>query len=1098
MHTIGVKGSFAVLLAAGALFVVLFSVQASMAQEKNADALLTIHAARENDLKTENYLRALDKATSKAYYDSVNPTDCSGTLTQSALELEFTSTTNSFNLKASPITCAYTINLVGGTGEATGTIECAATTGKTSITGTRQFIYNKIAQTQTPDPANPAATECVILDEISNMKEQPLAEIIVDEPPVVSLDADPPTGTSPHTVTFTLQCSDEGTSGTCTIYFDDEVAIQGEGLASEKTFTGAAAWGTHTITTTYNTPGNFTVRAEATDSSGNTSISTEQINVSAASNSPTASISTSPQIGAPQTIAFTAVCENSNQCSLAVTGPSTYNFNFPSPTGGQTSHEFTEQGEYTATLTATGEAGAATNTAQFTLTSPTAPTATLTANPEEGPDPLTVTFNATCTDDVQITQCNLNVTDTDGTTVYTHDFSPGEESTTNQFSAGNYTGTLTATDNEGATNTASVQITVLEATAPQLKGYKYNGTTWQAITATEEPNIDRVNDWLKGIERYDFSLGTDRWQNGTHIWNGTKLLLKEAGNAKQYALDSDELDGISTPIDPDTAVYWQFDNLIGIPNAKGIILTKGNQLYYTNANTPEGINLWRNIGSTVQFNADISPDISYYYNLGVGKKGLTFWDGTDSYTLSEGCITPPISACYVKKTATELLGASAAGFDPDLAYIEGGAVYLWDMPDPSTFTTGCNDDGYISGSETCDGATFIEGTSCATEKADPYSTGAPSCSASCTINTSACTSPVTLKELAALRGLKVGTEVPDHYFQTLSHDLAYRATFEQQYSAMAIGELFVNLIQPTEGNFDLSPADAMLNFASEKNITDIYGMHLVWHGSLPSWLINGFKDDSLDATHIEQIMKNDIRELATYFREKNPAASIRWSVVNEAISNCQTSTPGTYNLRTYNTCAADNDVAEPNVWSRAPNYIEKAFAEAKATDPNAILFLNEYNIEGGSAAKEKKYKAFKALVQDLQSKGVPIDAVGFQMHVFDSFDGSNPPTKTELKQKFAEMAALGLDVYITELDVWIRTSDGVSDAELNRQAQIYMDVIGACLESTNCKGINTWGFTDRASWVPWAQPNYGAALPFDEYFEKKPAYDAIISELQNA
>ena len=44
-------------------------------------------------------------------------------------------------------------------------------------------------------------------------------------------------------------------------------------------------------------------------------------------------------------------------------------------------------------------------------------------------------------------------------------------------------------------------------------------------------------------------------------------------------------------------------------------------------------------------------------------------------------------------------------------------------------------------------------------------------------------------------------------------------------------------------------------------------------------------------------------------------------------------------------------------------------------------------------------------------------------------------------------------------------------------------------------GVTVWGFTDKYSWVPGFFTGEGAACLFDENFNKKPAYWAVLDEL---
>ena len=44
--------------------------------------------------------------------------------------------------------------------------------------------------------------------------------------------------------------------------------------------------------------------------------------------------------------------------------------------------------------------------------------------------------------------------------------------------------------------------------------------------------------------------------------------------------------------------------------------------------------------------------------------------------------------------------------------------------------------------------------------------------------------------------------------------------------------------------------------------------------------------------------------------------------------------------------------------------------------------------------------------------------------------------------------------------------------------------------------LQTWGFTDKYSWIRDVRKGYGWALPWDADYKKKPAYAAIESALR--
>jgi endo-1,4-beta-xylanase len=68
-----------------------------------------------------------------------------------------------------------------------------------------------------------------------------------------------------------------------------------------------------------------------------------------------------------------------------------------------------------------------------------------------------------------------------------------------------------------------------------------------------------------------------------------------------------------------------------------------------------------------------------------------------------------------------------------------------------------------------------------------------------------------------------------------------------------------------------------------------------------------------------------------------------------------------------------------------------------------------------------------------------------------------------------------------------------------RQADIYRAIASACLTHPGCSAIQTWGFTDKYSWIGWKTKGVkGNALLFDRYYAPKPAYAAIDDACRNA
>jgi endo-1,4-beta-xylanase len=177
--------------------------------------------------------------------------------------------------------------------------------------------------------------------------------------------------------------------------------------------------------------------------------------------------------------------------------------------------------------------------------------------------------------------------------------------------------------------------------------------------------------------------------------------------------------------------------------------------------------------------------------------------------------------------------------------------------------------------------------------------------------------------------------------------------------------------------------------------------------------------------------------------------------------------------------------------TRGTAYIEHAFDWAHAADPGALLFYNDAEAEGVNTKSDAIY----AMVKDFQRRGVPIDGVGLQMHMFDL-----NPDIASIDANIERFTALGVQVHITEMDVALSTGTegNVRDiADLDKQAEIYRRIAQACLAHRGCTAIQTWGFTDKYSWIrSKTKGTKGAALLFDRNYLPKPAYAALISALR--
>jgi endo-1,4-beta-xylanase len=142
------------------------------------------------------------------------------------------------------------------------------------------------------------------------------------------------------------------------------------------------------------------------------------------------------------------------------------------------------------------------------------------------------------------------------------------------------------------------------------------------------------------------------------------------------------------------------------------------------------------------------------------------------------------------------------------------------------------------------------------------------------------------------------------------------------------------------------------------------------------------------------------------------------------------------------------------------------------------LFYNHYDAE----ELHRKSDAIYAMARDFKKRGVPLDGIGFQTHISLMFD--DPAKLASYAKNLERFATLGL-----ELD--IRLGDS-SPASFGAQAKLYGEITALCVQQPTCKLVQTWGFTDKHSWIPnFYKGRQGWALLWDDKYRKKPAYSAV-------
>jgi endo-1,4-beta-xylanase len=297
----------------------------------------------------------------------------------------------------------------------------------------------------------------------------------------------------------------------------------------------------------------------------------------------------------------------------------------------------------------------------------------------------------------------------------------------------------------------------------------------------------------------------------------------------------------------------------------------------------------------------------------------------------------------------------------------------------------------------------------------------------------------------------------------------------------------------SENTFTYTTADAQVAFAQKNNIR-VRGHNLVWaNGSqVPAWVFR--EEDGVtplapgnaaDKALLISRIQNHIQNVVTHFG----AATYAWDVVNEPIDATQ----------------PDCLVHGPFYNIIGPQYIDIAFQAAHAANPNAELFLNDFN----TTTDPKKTCLFN-VVQGMIARGVPIDAVGHEMHINLQF----PPVQSlaDTVNQFHGLTTIAgkpLDQQVTEFDISVYFGSNptiftdysqIPQDFFVQQGYLYRDFFQVLKQlnsdpaNPKISSVTFWGMADDDTWLTSATKVDGPLL-FDTGLQHKPAYTGIIDPL---
>jgi len=294
------------------------------------------------------------------------------------------------------------------------------------------------------------------------------------------------------------------------------------------------------------------------------------------------------------------------------------------------------------------------------------------------------------------------------------------------------------------------------------------------------------------------------------------------------------------------------------------------------------------------------------------------------------------------------------------------------------------------------------------------------------------------------------------------------------------------VIHPEEDRYDFTLADELVEKALANN-QQVIGHCLIWHSQCAPWFFVDKEGNQVSAEVLKQRMHDHIFTILDHFRGK----VVGWDVVNEAFED-----DGTLRHSQFYEILGEE-------------FIPLAFQYAHEADSTIELYYNDY-----SMYKPEKVKGVVDFFRPLIDKGMRIDAIGLQAHLF--LGDQDYPTLYE--HSIQEIAKLGIPSQFTELDLsvlpnpyameganisanfeYTKELDPYTDglpAEVQEQADAFwVDFYKMLMRNKeNVLRVNYWCFSDANSWRnDWpVKGRTEYATLFDRQGQPKPTIQKLI------
>jgi len=280
-----------------------------------------------------------------------------------------------------------------------------------------------------------------------------------------------------------------------------------------------------------------------------------------------------------------------------------------------------------------------------------------------------------------------------------------------------------------------------------------------------------------------------------------------------------------------------------------------------------------------------------------------------------------------------------------------------------------------------------------------------------------------------------GATLPNSIFngRATAEDIAkFKEVFTTHFNAGVIEAAFKwHEMEPERGKVNYATVDAIMAWAAQEGIP-VRGHCIFW--GVPNRVQSWLKD--LGDPEMRLAIQQRARSIGARYRDQFAE----------------------YDL--------NNEMIHANYYEQrlGPEFIKQMALWVKDGDPNARLFVNDYDILTGNRLGD-----YVKHIRRLLDLGVPIAGIGVQGHLHgDSFD------PIALQKALDELAQFHLPIRVTEFNFPGQRSKfytGDRKAQLTPEeerakAEALKQYFRICFAHPAVTGIMMWGFWEGANWIP--------------------------------